>query len=88
MYVQGHAVYTHAGPNVMINIRKFSAGNIFRRPLDWIHTVLAMMLSGRFLVRNQNKPLIPYLLNTQDRIQNSLCGDGDGKLISEYFFWL
>ena len=83
MYVQGHAVYTHAGPNVMVNFRKFFVGNLFRRPLDWIHTVLATIFTLRFLVTNQNKPPIPYLLNTLDKIHNSLCGDGNGESISE-----
>lgn len=35
-----HTVYTHDGPNVMINYRRFHIMNILRQPLTWIASTI------------------------------------------------
>lgn len=35
-HLQGHAVYTHTGPNLMINFRKIFLRNALSRPADWV----------------------------------------------------
>ncbi|RYG67369.1 hypothetical protein EON64_07600 [archaeon] len=39
-----HAVYTHAGPNFMMTFRRLEAGNILRRPLEWMQSVFYALL--------------------------------------------
>ena len=35
-----HTVYTHNGPNVMVNYRRFHIMNILRQPLTWISSTI------------------------------------------------
>lgn len=35
-----HTVYTHDGPNVMVNYRRFHIMNIIRQPLTWIASTI------------------------------------------------
>mmetsp|Transcript_25260 Transcript_25260/g.34730 ORF Transcript_25260/g.34730 Transcript_25260/m.34730 type:complete len:370 (+) Transcript_25260:364-1473(+) len=77
----GHTVYTHEGPNLMLNFRKLLIGNILRRPIDWLHTILAALVTSN-KKPFQNKKLHPapfksnYLRNTLHGIHSGLCGDG------------
>mmetsp|Transcript_25261 Transcript_25261/g.34731 ORF Transcript_25261/g.34731 Transcript_25261/m.34731 type:complete len:370 (+) Transcript_25261:364-1473(+) len=81
----GHTVYTHEGPNLMLNFRKLIFMNILRRPIDWIHTILAAALlsnrkpfSNRKIKQTNMSPYSsPYFTNTLKKIQDGLCGDGD-----------
>jgi len=55
--------------------------NFFRRPLDWIHTLVAV---GLFSDRNQRNGFPAsnsYMNNNVKKIQKGLCGDGIGEII-------
>ena len=56
-----HAVYTHAGPNIMMNFRLLTLGNFLRQPVQWLHTLL---LTRLYKVPQQKelgrKHLTPY----------------------------
>jgi len=55
--------------------------NILRRPLDWIRTLLAAVLTGRVLSYKKQKAVVGYFMKTQDKIQASLCKDGTGEFM-------
>lgn len=40
----GHIVETRAGPNIMMNFRKFEFGNFYRQPLDFLHDFVNAMI--------------------------------------------
>jgi len=65
----------------MMTFRKPFLVNFLRRPLDWIHTLLAAAVTGRMFNFKKNKSNLAYFKNTQDKIQASLCGDGNGEII-------
>jgi hypothetical protein len=39
-----HAVYTEAGPNVMMNFRHLEFGNFYRQPFDWLHSMSNILI--------------------------------------------
>eukprot|EP01039_Chlorochromonas_danica_P001376 gene1376-1497_t len=72
----GHAVYTHKGPNFMINFRKLELGNFLRRPFDWLHAGFnnALHRPKHRLGRDST----PYnnLMDIWFPKINNLCADG------------
>jgi hypothetical protein len=68
----GHAVYTHEGPNFMMNYRNVRAPNIFRQPIVWFNAI-RNVLWYRFGNFN-GQPAGSIAAKVVERMGDNLCG--------------
>ena len=72
-----HVVFTHAGPNILVNYRKSNAGNFFRQPLIFLHTLLNRALYMDRSITDQNKVKPSKIQHDYMKKQNEiLCEEG------------
>lgn len=74
-----HIVFTHAGPNILVNYRMPNIGNFFRQPMMFLHGLLERALYIDKAEHNKVKPS-PLLLEYMTMQNNILCKDSISKL--------
>lgn len=80
-----HIVYTHDGPNVMVNYRRFNIMNIIRQPLTWLASSINNFRSplihsaGRVAGNDLQQQSVPEKeINFKAYMEmDKLCSDGE-----------